>query len=54
MTYNNLVDTINGIIDGDCNIDIEDLENRIYKAYDDGEITDHEYDHLNGLVQELL
>ena len=48
--YKELLSLANMYLEDDTSIDLEEIENRIYEAYEDEEITPTQYDHLTGIL----
>ncbi len=49
--YKELLSLINLYLEDETNVDIVEIEGRIYEAYEDEEITPTQYDHLIGMIE---
>lgn len=53
MTYNNLLDMVKDIIHGDTSVSIDDIKDRAYTAYEEGDISTSQYDHILNTLDEF-
>lgn len=51
--YGELLSLIEEIIENDTNVSIEELEERTYTYYDEGDISPSQYDHVMRLIEDL-
>lgn len=49
--FKELLSLINLYLEDETNVDIEEIESRIYEAYEDEEITPIQYDYLIGMIE---
>lgn len=51
--YRELLSIITEIIENTTNVSVNELEDRAYTYYNDGDISPTQYDHIIGLTEEL-
>ena len=52
--FNGFIDKINDILEGTYKEDIEKLGDSIYEAYEQGELSDGQYDYLSALLEDYV
>lgn len=52
--FNGFIDKINDILEGTYKEDIEKLGDSIYEAYEQGELSDGQYDYLSALLEDCV
>ncbi len=50
--FNSYQDMIEELMEGNSNIELEDLSEKIYKSYQDGKLSGTQYDYLTNLIEE--
>lgn len=52
-TYGGLKGLINEYLDGETSLSADEIENRIYEAYQNDEITGAQYDKLSAMLMDI-
>lgn len=51
--YRELLSLVEEIIENTTNVSVEELEERNYTYYNDGDISPNQHDHINRLIEDL-